>query len=280
MLEINAPVYQPGATQANEQQRRPNPNFGFVHSINAGVNSNYNAVALTFQSRVNHGLSFLSNFTWSRSLDDFGPNGQPGLYNTNTCSCGRYFDYGPDGGDVNKVFRISGDYAFPKAPLKGFLNSVVNGWDLSVINNWQTGFPFTVFAGDDNSLSGMGADRADLTVSNIKSAVLSNGRSHANLTSEWFNTNDFQPNQVGTFGDTGKNPLRGPRLFNTDASLVKNTKLTERVNTEFRAEFFNVFNNVNFGLPDQNLGDGPGAFGTITSAQAPRILQMALKVSF
>ena len=285
LLEINPAVYIPGtcagapcSTEANTQQRRVNPNFGYVHSINSEINSNYNAVAVTLQTRTTHGLTFLSNFTWSRSLDDFGPSGQPGGQNTNTCSCGRYFDYGPDGGDVNKVLRISGDYLFPKAPFRGFLSSVVNGWDLNVISNWQTGFPFTIYSDVDNSLSGIQADRADLTVVNIKNATLNTGRSHAAQVNEWFNTADFTENQVGTFGNTGKNALRGPRLFNTDVALVKNTKLNERVDAEFRAEFFNVFNNVNFNLPDSGLLDS--SFGQLDSAMDPRILQMALKFSF
>ena len=279
LLQVNPAIYIPGqSTENNTQQRRIYPAFGFVDSINSGVNSNYHAVQVSVEKRLSRGFSFLSNFTWSRALNDFGPNGQPGELNTNTCSCGRYFDYGPDSGDVNKIFRVSGDYAFPRAPVKGFLDKVINGWNISGILNWQTGFPFTVFSDYDNSFSGIGADRADLTVPNIKSAVLSSGRSHAALVNEWFNTSVFAPNAIGTFGNTGKNVLRGPRSFNTDSALVKNAKLTERVGMEFRAEFYNVFNNVNFGAPDNGLTDS--GFGQITSAADPRILQMALKLSF
>lgn len=279
LLELNPAVYIPGqSTEANTQQRRLYPSFGFVDSINSGVNSNYNAGQISLEKRLTHGLSFLSNFTWSRSLDDFGPNGEPGELNTNSCSCGRYFDYGPDGGDVNKVFRISGEYAFPAAPFKGLLDKAVNGWNLSTNLNWQTGFPFTIFSEQDNSFSAIGADRADLTVPSIKNAELSTGRSHAALINEWFNINDFAANQIGTFGDTGKNVLRGPRSFNTDVALLKNATFDERYGVEFRAEFYNVFNNVNFGAPDAGLADS--SFGQITSAADPRILQMALKLTF
>ncbi|AXC09784.1 Oar protein [Acidisarcina polymorpha] len=279
LLAVNPAVYIPGqSTEDNTQQRRIYPSFGFVDSINSGVISNYNSLQLSLEKRLTHGLSFLTNFTWSRSLNNFGPYGQPGALNTNSCSCGRYFDYGPDGGDVNKVFRISGVYAFPNARFKGVLDKVVNGWNLTAIMNWQTGFPFTVFSDFDNSFSGMGADRADLTAPSIKNVVLSNGRSHANLVNEWFNTSDFAPNQVGTFGNTGKNALRGPRFANTDLALLKDAKINERVGLEFRAEFYNVFNNVNFGAPDAGLTDS--GFGQITSAFDPRILQMALRLSF
>jgi hypothetical protein len=279
LLQLNPAVYIPGqSTEANTQQRRVYPSFGFINSINSGVNSNYNSMELSLEKRLSHGLSFQTNFTWARALDNFGPNGEPGGLATNTCSCGRSFDYGPDSGDVNKVLHVSGDYAFPRAPFKGITDKLINGWNLTAITTWQTGFPFTVFSDDDNSFSAIGADRADLTVPSMKNALLSTGRSHAALVNEWFNTADFAPNQVGTFGNTGKNVLRGPRYFDADLALLKDAKVNERVALQFRAEFYNALNNVNFGMPDGGLTDS--SFGQITSAQSPRILQMALKATF
>jgi len=259
------------------------PNFGFIASINSGVNSNYNAGQFELEKRLGHGLAFQTNFTWSRALNDFGPNGQYGIfgvYGINTCACGRSLDYGPDAGDDNEVFRFSGNYAFPKVPVKGILDQAINGWNLSGITNWQSGFPFTVFAQDDNSQSGMGNDRPDITVANIRDTQLASGRSHTDQHTEWFNTNDFVQNAIGTYGNIGKNSLRGPRLFTTDLALLKAGKAGERIRYEFRAEFYNAFNNVNFGNPDGGLQDGAGVFGAITSANDPRILQMALKVQF
>ncbi|MBT9332608.1 TonB-dependent receptor [Paracidobacterium acidisoli] len=265
-------------TEDNTQQRRVNPLYGFVNSINSGVNSNYNSGQIEAIKRIGYGLSFRTNFTWSHALNDYGPNGEPGGLATNTCACGRYFDYGPDAGDVSKVFRFSGDYAFPHAPIKGIGSQVINGWNLSTITSWQSGFPFTIFSGSDNSLSAIGADRADLTVPSISHAVLSTGRSHAALVNEWFDTNAFTQNAVDTYGDIGKNSMRGPRYFDTDLTLMKLGNITERVNYEFRAEFYNIFNNVNFENPDNGQQDG--TFGQISSAQSPRILQMALKLKF
>jgi hypothetical protein len=279
LLELNPSIYGPGATEANAQSRRVYPSFGYINSINSGVNGNYNSGQLMLQKRLSHGLSFQSNFTWSRALNDFGPSGEPGGLATNTCACGRSLDYGPDAGDDNKVFRLSGDYALPHAPLKGFLDEAVNGWNLSFITSWQTGFPFTVFSEDDNSFSSIGADRPDLVnVSTINGTVLSSKRSHAALVNEWFNTSDFAPNAVGTYGDIGKNSLRGPRYFDTDLALLKEGKISKRVGYQFRAEFYNAFNNVNFSNPDAGLLDSN--FGQLTSATDPRILQMALKVKF
>jgi hypothetical protein len=279
LLQLNPSIYIPGqSTENNVQARRIYPNFGFIDSINSGVDSNYNAGQLELEKRFTHGLSFQTNFTWSRSLNDYGPNGQPGGLATNTCACGRSLDYGPDAGDDNKVFRLSGNYSFPHAPFKGIADKAINGWNLSSITSWQTGFPFTAFAEDDNSFSAIGADRPDITVANIKDTLLSTGRSHSELVNEWFNTADFTENQTGTYGNIGKNSIRGPRLFNTDLALLKTGKIGERVGYEFRAEFYNIFNNVNFGNPDAGLQDSN--FGQISSAADPRILQMALKVKF
>jgi hypothetical protein len=279
LLQLNPATYIPGqSSEMNVQQRRAYPSFGFIDSINSGVNSNYNALQLSLEKRMAKGLSILTNFTWSKSLDDFGPSGEPGGLATNTCSCGRYFDYGPDVGDASKVFKFSGNYDFPTLPLKGLVGQVINGWNLSAIATWQSGFPFTVFSDDDNSFSSIGADRADLVSSSIANAKLSSGRSHSVLTNEWFNTAAFEPNRVGTFGNTGKNALRGPRYFDMDLALLKSAKLSKRFSMQFRAEFYNSLNNVNFGMPDGGLTDS--SFGQITSAQDPRILQMALKIIF
>ncbi len=282
LLQLNPSVYIPGqSTEDNIQSRLLYPNYGFIASINSGVNSNYNAGQFELEKRLSHGLAFQTNFTWSRALNNYGPNGQPGIfgvYGINTCGCGRSLDYGPDAGDDNKVFRFSGNYAFPRLHSKGILDQAINGWNLSAITNWQTGFPFTSFAEDDNSFSAMGNDRPDITVANISDTQLSTKRSHSALINEWFNTADFVPNAIGTYGNIGKNSLRGPRLFTTDLALLKNGKIGERANYEFRAEFYNAFNNVNFGAPDAGLQDSN--FGQISSANDPRILQMALKVEF
>ena len=95
---------------------------------------------------------------------------------------------------------------------------------------------------------------------------------------QFFDTSLFVQNAVGTYGNTGKNVLLGPRFFNTDLGVTKNIRVKERVAVQFRAEFFNVFNNVNFKLPNSRLTSS--SVGTITSAFDPRILQFALKLSF
>ncbi|MGA2643195.1 MAG: TonB-dependent receptor [Candidatus Sulfotelmatobacter sp.] len=286
LLQLNPSHWDPTL----QQEVPVYPAYGSIASINSGVNSNYNAAQITLEKRMTHGFSFLTNFTWAKELDDFAPaGGSP--YLTNTCSCGRYFDYGPSDDDLSKTFKINGEYMVPRVNLPKLVDKVVNGWGLSGTVSWQTGFPFSIFSGTDNSLSGMLGDRADLAVASVQQAVLGSGRSHAAEVQEWFNTSAFVPNAIGTFGDTGKNVLRGPRFFDADLAAVKNAKITERLSMEFRAEFFNVFNNVNFGRPDGNLADLGTTYGQITGLAGasssntygtaqPRIIQFAVKFAF
>ena len=288
LLQLNPAIYIPGeSTEDNTQQRRVYPAYGSIGLINSGVNSNYNAAQVTLEKRFTHGLSVLTSFTWAKGLDDYGPIGASNL--TNSCSCGRFFDYGPSDDDLSKTFKINGDYLVPHVRVPRLANPLVNGWELTAIADWNTGFPFTIFSGYDNSFSAMGSDRADLTVPNIREAVLGGGRSHAAQANEWFDTSAFQPNAIGTFGDTGKSVLRGPRYFDADLAAIKNTKLTNQMALQFRAEFYNAFNNVNFGLPDNILTDsgfgqitgqaGASSSNTYGTAQ-PRIIQFGLKLAF
>jgi len=94
----------------------------------------------------------------------------------------------------------------------------------------------------------------------------------------WFNPGAFAFPAPGTFGNAGRNILDGPGYQNVNASLVKNTNLNERVNLQFRAEFFNLFNHPNFNLPDNFLGSP--TFGVISSAKEPRHIQFGLKLLF
>jgi len=273
LQQVNPAIYIPGqSTVANEQQRRVNPAFSTVAINVSAINSNYNGMQLTVEKRIGYGLSMLANYTWSKELNDFAPLG----VGTNTNPFDRRFDYGPSDDDLRHVFKLSFVYELPAFRHSGWQSKLTNGWSVSSIANWHSGFPFTVFSGYDNSLSGVGGDRADLT--GAGNATLDPGRPHGQLVQEFFNIAAFGPNAIGTYGSTGKNIMRGPGFFDTDFSLMKMTKLAERASLQFRAEAFNLFNNVNFLNPDNILTDG--AFGQITAAQDPRILQLALKIVF
>jgi hypothetical protein len=275
--ELNPAVYVPGkSTEANTQQRRVNPAFSNVDVVSSTVNSNYNGMQVSLRKQLSRGLSLDANYTWSKSLDDFAPIGSAANSNTNPAKQG--FDYGPSPDDVTSVINISPIYQLPGVKQGGIVGGFLNDWTLSSIISWQAGTPFTIYSGLDNSFTGVGADRAVFNGASLSAVVLNRHRSHAQIANEFFNTSVFAPNQIGTFGNTGKNILRGPRYFDTDLALAKGIPITEGLKGQFRAEAFNVFNNVNFTNPASTLSDT--GFGQITSAQDPRILQFALKLVF
>ncbi len=107
---------------------------------------------------------------------------------------------------------------------------------------------------------------------------LPDDRSRAEQINQYFNTTAFAANSIGQFGNLGRNTLIGPGFSNTDLGLMKNFAVTERVRLQFRGELFNAFNQVNFNNPVNVLT--AGNFGRLSSAQAARVVQFALKLSF
>jgi hypothetical protein len=170
--------------------------------------------------------------------------------------------------------HFSGIWQIPGGKT-GAAGALLNGWELSSIVLWRSGFPFSVTSGSDNSFSGVGSDRADY-IGGV--AGLDADRPHGQLVARYFDTTRFVPNANGTFGNAGKNILRAPGLFGTDLGLMKVTRIKERTSVQFRAEAFNAFNNVNFSGPSTSLTSS--SFGRITSANDGRVLQLALKFLF
>jgi hypothetical protein len=152
--------------------------------------------------------------------------------------------------------------------------TIAAGWELNGIFNFQSGTPFTVNSGVDNSQSAINADRANI----VGNPHLSGGRSTAEMLRQYFNTAAFTVNTVGAFGNAGRNVLIGPGLKNIDFGAIKTFTVKERYKVQFRAEAFNIFNHANFNNPSANVS--ASTFGTITSAGAPRVLQLALKAMF
>ena len=265
--ELNPAVYIPGAsTPSNTQSRRPLQQFSSVTQIANGNNTHYNSLQVIVEKRFSHGLSILSNYTWSKTIDDFGW----------TDPYWRGFDRGVSDDNVPHAFKFAAVYQIPHARVARAVGALVNGWELTANTLWRSGFPLTIRSGFDNSLTGVGRDRADFLGGN---AQLSFDRSHADMIRQWFNTSAFAANAPGTFGNSGKNILKGPRMFNTDFGLLKNTRLIERASLQFRAEFFNIFNNVNFNNPGTTVS-ATSSFGRITSAGSPRIIQFGAKLIF
>jgi len=263
--EVNPAIYGAGATVGNTQARRPYADFGPIGFFESGNNTHYNSLQLNLEKRFSHGYTVLASYTWSKKMDDYQW----------TNPFDRRFDYGVARDDVPHNFKFSNVWNVPHSALKGVAGKLTNGWMLNSIVTWQSGFPFSVTSGRDNSLTGVGRDRADY-LGGV--ATLDTGRPHGELIAKYFNTDVFAPNAIGTFGTSGKNILRGPGFFNTDFGATKRTNLAERVDLDFRAEFFNIFNNVNFTQPNSNQSSGQ--FGRITSALDPRIVQFGLRLQF
>jgi len=255
---------------------RPACSLGNINQVNSNGNSNYNALWVTLNKHFSHGLQFLSSYTFSKSLD------------YNSLSTGETYilqdannprgDYGPSEFDVRHRFVLSGFY---QLPFKA--NRLIAGWEVGSVVQAQTGNPLnpTVAINPGVSLT----VRPDVT-----------GPIH--VTGDpagWFGTSAqfaaaFATPCVGTTchpGSLSRDAITGPGFVNTDFSVIKNTKLTEKFNVQFRAEMFDLFNHPNFGNPGLTFTPTSTTFGKITSTRFPtgdfgsaRQIQFALKLLF
>jgi hypothetical protein len=267
-LDENPAIFGPGATVGNTQQRRIYQNFGRVSRTEAGAVTNYNALQWNLEKRFGGGYSILTNYTWSRTIDD--------LNNINPFNRRAYRGLATE--DIEHNFKFSNVWDLPRLNVSsGLARRVLHGWQFNSIMVWQSGFPFSVGSGRDNSFSGVNGDLADFLGGN---PALGGTRSRNDQLFRWFDTSLFTANRLGTFGNSGRNIIRGPKFFNTDLGLLKDTAVTERLGVQFRAEFFNIFNNPNFRLPNNNASSAQ--VGRITSVvdDNQRIIQLGLKLSF
>jgi hypothetical protein len=155
-----------------------------------------------------------------------------------------------------------------------FTQAVTKGWQVSPIFTAYTGQPFTITdGGKDISLSGQLQDRPNVILPNQVIPA-------TQTTKEWFNQAAFATQPTGTFGDSGRFNLYGPGTWNMDVSLSRTFALTkgERFKLESRVEAFNIFNHANWNSPTVSITSS--TFGQITSFSSPRILQVALKLSY
>jgi len=159
------------------------------------------------------------------------------------------------------------------------------GWEMGGIFTLVTGSPFTVLSGRDNSLSGVGFDRPNVT----GSPELSGGRSRDDRMARYFDTSVFTPNLPGQFGNAGKASLRFPGQATWDMGLFKNFSITERQKLQFRFNFYNWLNhplwsfnggNLNLSFSNINLQPNNSDFGVTTQKQGHRIIEMGAKYTF
>jgi hypothetical protein len=275
--EQNPAIYAAGATVANTNQRRPlYPTYASLIEMNNAGWSHYNALQLTVEQRMSHRVSFIANYTRSKTTDNQSSDQQLAL--TNPDPFDPNFNNGLANEDVPNAFLLSGVFQMPAfSSLSPWVRGIVGGWGLSGIVTWANGQPFTIASGQDNSRSGVNLDRADLVPG--VNPYLSTGRSHPQLLAEYFNTAAFKANALGTFGDSPRNPLRNLNYFNIDAGLQRSFPLGDRFTFKFRAEAFDATNHPHFSQPGSNVSS-TSTFGRITTAGDPRILQLAGRLEF
>ena len=240
------------------------PGTFYIFQENSTGKSNYNSLQVSLHVDSWHGITSFANFVWSRSMDnssdgeDFVPNAAQPADSTNPNN-----EYGPSNFNIPKRFTWVFTYALPN--MGGSMRKLKNGWGLDSTLTLQTGQPFTLnYNGeDDYSGSGEGFDRPDV-VGPIKYNY-SDPNNFLDLSSFAMpctidptivnGTNPFSGFSSdcvpGTrhFGDLGRNALTGPPFKQWDLAIHKDTQLTEKLNLQLRAEFFNIINHPNFSNP-------------------------------
>jgi hypothetical protein len=298
---LGGALVRPFPTVSATSAIKPGANLGNITEVTSGADSDYNALVVELNRRLSRGLQIITSYTYSKSIDDNSLNSQGTvLQNSLDIANGR----GLSDFDARHRFVLSGFY---ELPFHG--NRLVSGWEVGTIIQAQTGNPLNITTGISNftgtaALAAGGGLRPDLL---MPVGITGNP-------AQWFTNNVVctpfaqtgiiqplcsSPAGAGAafalplgatpagdhFGDLGRNVFTGPGFVNTDLSLVKNTKLTERFNLQFRTEAFDILNHPNFGNP--NLNPQSGTFGRITSTRFPvgdfgsaRQLQISLKLQF
>jgi hypothetical protein len=224
---------------------------------------------------MTNNVSFLGGYRWAKCMDVGGSNSSFAA-NEFTDPRKPWLDRGICDSDLSQQFKLAGVWQTPKFNSLGFAaREFLGGWALSGILDRHDGFPFSIVGYGDPNGDGDNLSRANL----VGNPSPTGGATIAH----WFNTAAFAE-PVNSDGNSARNLLRGPKFVDVDAGLIKSFALPygpfrEKQKLDFRFEAFNLFNHPNLGQPNAALGGG-SLFGTITSAQSPRVLQAALKYVF
>jgi len=294
------------ANQAFADGTRPNPNYGFMDEFATISGSTYHALQGTLRIKGTHGVSGFAGYTWSKSLDD----ASDGIdFNSATVALPQdsnnlKAEHGPSNFDTRHRFTAAFTYQLPR--LAG-PKRLAEGWQVNTILSAQSGRPIPIVSSNDTSgvsfpTPANSHQRPNLVpgVNPINSNWESAPDSIGYLNPLAFAQPAFPTGNAGTFGNLGRNEIYGPHFWDMDFSLTKNTQIFERLNLQFRAEFFNIFNHPNFALPSWFVSPGIQADGTVapsptglitqTPDQAqtnpglggggPRVVQLGLKLIF
>jgi hypothetical protein len=273
------------------------PVFSSIFAQDTIANSAYNSFQASLDKRFAHGLQFTAAYTFSKSFDE--ASSFEGILNPVDPARSRSLS----NFDARHRIVLSYYWELPKSKYRGFGGQVLNGWALSGITTFQTGFPIRITSSADNELM-YSFDfelpgEPDLLAPFRTLKPQSNGNYFFDQNSFTENatvapdptTNTivncsqsivngcYDPSLLGRIGSAPRTICCGPRISNTDFALLKTFKISETRRVDFRAELFNIFNHTQFFNPDGNSSDG-AQFGQVTQARDPRLVQFALKFFF
>jgi len=219
------------------------PDFGIINEIGSNANSNYNSLQTVLKIREWHRFTSQFTYTWAHAFDDITAY-------RGTTPQNSYFvqgDYGNSDFDTRHNFTSLLNYDLPNA---SHLKPLLSGWTLSSLLSVHTGQPFNITTNVDTTGTGEGVQRVDLIGDPYA------GVSHAFTAAgvSWINPGAFAAPAPGSYGTLPRNFLYGPGFGSVDFSVVKNTRITERINTQFRIEMYNLFNRKNLAPPSSGCG--------------------------
>ena len=306
-IEANPAVFVPGtvngqpiSNSSNADQRRlysgctlaDSPSscqFSSTGEIAGIANSSYNALEASLRKHFSHGLAFLASYTWSKTIDDVssfnitGSAAKPVAGENDLAQ--NPFDLAAERGlslfDARNRFVGSYEWALPfwNQP-QNWYQWAIGGWQLNGIATLMSGTPFTVF--DSNDVSAQGSAPEITGFSAQRPNLIGNPNAGSRTVGAWLNAGAYQRldpvANAGQFGTEGRNVNVGPGYANWDFAVLKNFKVAESKQFQFRAELFDMLNRTNFRLPDSDISSP--TFNHILEAEAPRQVQFALKFMY
>jgi hypothetical protein len=266
------------------QLSKPYPRFTTVSLYRNNVGTTlYNGFYAKFEQRFSRGLSYLVSYTRSKLVDDASSVFDASILTGPVAnfpvadSFNRHLERDYSTGDIPHVFAASGVWDVPFGAgrahqVGGIVGAIVNDWTLTGILTLQSGIPLAIAqTTNNNAFAGFGTQRPNLVGD-------PNLPSDERSVSRWFNTSAFVAAGPFTIGSSSRNPLRGPAYRNLDVALMRRIPFAGGRALEMRVEAFNFTNTPPLGTP--NVTVGSAAFGTITTAGDPRVIQLALKFVF
>ena len=243
--------------------------FNSIFAEDNVAHSNYNSLQALFEKRFSHGLQFQASYTYSKSLDNassFEEILNPTNFNAT---------YSPSLYDARHRFVFNYVWELPVPKFQGFKGRVLNGWQVSGIYTYQSGFPILINNCDDQELEGstLGFECPG------KPDMLGPFKTHnPRIDGLVFDPTNFADSAQGTFGNTPRTLCCNPPINNWDIGIFKDTAIGERMRLEFRTEIFNIFNHAQFYGVDG--GSANPTFGQPQKVRDPRLFQFALKLVF